>query len=161
MIIVTDSSPLISFALIKRLDLLPKVFKEIYIPKAVYDEIIIWNRPYSTLLKKFAVKENKIKYVKNKPAVNLLRKDLDLGEAEAIALALELNIKNILIDEHKGRKIAASNGLFVVGTIGVLLKAKKEGYIVSVKSLLDELINNKIRISRNLYIKALELAGEK
>ena len=68
---------------------------------------------------------------------------------------------DILIDEHKGRKIARSNGLYAIGTISVLIKGKKEGYINAIKPFLDNLIKNKIRISKNLYLKALDLASEK
>ena len=111
MIIVADSSPLISFAILNKL--------------------------------------------------NLLSNDLDLGESEAIVLALENNIEDILIDEHKGRKIARTNGLHPIGTIGVLIQAKKLHLIQEVKPLIDKLIKNKIRISNQLYQKALELANER
>lgn len=157
--IVADSSPLISFAIIEKLDILPRLFTNIYIPKAVYNEMIIWDKPYSTMLKLFS--EGRIKFVQNRLAVDMLRDDLDLGEAEGIVLALENNVNNILIDEHKGRKIARSKGISPIGTIGILIQAKKEGYIPAVKPNLDKLINKKIRISTGLYQSALDLAGEK
>lgn len=158
MIIVSDSSPIISFAIIEKLDVLLKVFTDIFIPKAVYDEITTRNKPYSKILRDFV--EDRVKYVNNRLAVEMLNADLDLGEAEVIVLALEQNVKNILIDDYKGRRIARSNDLFPIGTIGVLLQAKKEGFINSVKPLLDTLIRNKIRISKSLYSEALFLARE-
>ena len=54
MLIVADSSPLISFAIIDKLDILPKIFTDIYIPKTVYDEIIMWDKPHSKKLEDFA-----------------------------------------------------------------------------------------------------------
>ncbi len=93
-------------------------------------------------------------------ALQLLSKDVDLGEAEAIALALESGIGDILIDDPKGRKIAQLHGLYPTGTIGVLLEAKRLGYINQVKPNLDKLIANRIRIGQSLYQQALNLAGE-
>lgn len=156
--IVTDSSPLISFAIIGKLDYLSEIFADIFIPQAVYNEITRWNKPYSKALEGFS--KNKMKIVQNKLAVNLLRSELDLGEAETIVLALERNIEDILIDDHKGRRIARSKGLSPIGTIGVLIEAKNRGATKAIKLHLDKLIRNKIRISKGLYQKALEVAGE-
>lgn len=156
--IVVDSSPLIAFAILNQLDLLPRIFSEIYIPQTVYDEVSAWSKPHSQKLRKFS--KEKLQTVQNQIAVQLLRKDVDLGEAEAIVLALEKRIENILIDHHKGRKIAQAQGLYPIGSIGVLLQAKKVGFIQEVKPSLDKLIANKIRIGKNLYKRALELAGE-
>ena len=81
MIIVADSSPLISFAITGKLDILSKIFTDIYIPQAVHDEITSWNKPYSKELKEFS--KTRVKIVQNRLAVNMLRSNLDFGEAEA------------------------------------------------------------------------------
>lgn len=159
MIIVADASPLISFAILNKLEILDKIFKDVLIPIAVYKEITKENKKHSDKLNSFA--ENKTKKVKNKLAVKLLQKDLDLGESEAIVLAKENNISDILMDEYKGRKIAKDNGLHPIGTLGVLIQAKKKKLIKKVKPEIDTLIDNHIRISDDLYSTALELAGEK
>ena len=86
---------------------------------------------------------------------------MDIGESEALVLAKENNISDILIDEYKGRRIAKTHGLWPIGTICVLIQAKKKGVIKEVKSELDKLVSNHRRISQNLYEKALLLAGEK
>jgi len=156
--IVTNSSPLIAFAILGRLDLLRLIFTEIYVPQAVFIEVSAEGKAYSPELKAFS--KDKVKSVKNTLAVQLLSKDVDLGEAEAIALALESGIKDVLIDDSKGRKIAALYGLYPIGTIGVLLEAKRLGHIGQVKPHLEKLISNKIRIGKNLYQQALKLAGE-
>ena len=85
----------------------------------------------------------------------------DKGEAEMITLAEEMNAEAVLIDDLKARKIAKLRGLNVIGTIGVLLDAKEKGVIKELKPLLDELIEKRIRIRRELYDHALELANEK
>ena len=158
MIIVSDSSPLISFSLISELDLLSKIFGNIYIPDAVYNEITIPGKPYSQVLNKFAF--GKIKSVQNKLSVSVLSKDIDTGEAEAIVLALENNIKHIIIDEHKGRTVARINGLIPIGSLGILLHAKELKYIKEVKPYLDKLIQVKFRISQSLYRKVIGYANE-
>lgn len=97
MIIVADASPLISFAILNKFDILDKVFYNILIPNAVYDEITQKNKPYTNELKSFA--KDITKEAKNKLAVELLQKDLDFGESEAIVVAKENNISDILMDE--------------------------------------------------------------
>ena len=150
MIIVADSSPLISFAIIGKLNLLSQIFSEIYIPEAVFTEITAWKKPFSRELTVFA--EPHRKAVQNRLAVQVLMNELDEGESEAIILALENEITDILIDEHKGRRIAISNGLHPIGTIGVLLEARHRGLLEKIKPSLDKLIANKVRISVDLYL---------
>lgn len=156
--IVTNSSPLIAFVILDRLEWLPLLFSEVCIPPQVLTEISIWSKPYSQMLKAFA--QDKVKPIQNQIAVNLLTKDIDLGEAEAMVLALENGIENILIDDFKGRKLAQLNGLHPIGTVGALLQAKQGGYLNQIKPALDKLIIHKIRIGKNLYQQALQLSGE-
>jgi len=159
MIIVSDSSPLISLAILNRLTILDQLFDKIYVPTAVYNEVVRRDKPHFQELNRFSV--DRVKQIQNQFAVQLLLKDLDIGESEAIVLAKENNISDILIDEYKGRKIAIAHGLSPIGTIGVLVQAKKKGLIKELKPELDSLIANRRRISPNLYMKALGLAGEK
>ncbi|WP_446012094.1 DUF3368 domain-containing protein [Candidatus Electrothrix sp.] len=158
MIIVSDSSPLISLAILRKLDLLEQFFDEIWIPRAVYHELTKKGKPYFDDLKQFSI--NRVKDVQNELAVSLLLKELDIGEAEAIVLALENNITDLLIDEYRGRRLAAAHGLSVIGTVGILLQAKKKKLIKEVKPELEKLIRNHRRISEKLYRKALELSEE-
>lgn len=152
--IVADSSPLIAFAILGRLDLLSLIFNDIYIPQAVSNEIAAPGKPHAQKLKEFS--EGKIKVVQNQLAVMLLANEIDPGEAETIALALETKIEDVLIDDARARKAAQRNNLHTIGTIGVLLQAKRLGYVPS----LDKLISEKIRIGNKLYTQALVLAGE-
>ena len=159
MIIVSDSSPMTSLAILNKLNILDRIFDEIYIPNAVYEEITQQNKPHSKELKNFDT--NRVKQIQNQLAVQLLEKNLDTGESEAIVLAKENSISDILIDEYKGRRIAKAHGLSPIGTIGVLVQAKKKRVIKEVKPELDKLVTNHRRISQELYKKALDLAGEK
>lgn len=156
--IIADSSPLISLAILDQLELLSLLFSELYIPEAVFSEISRPGKPHSAGLRAFAA--TKIKAVNNRIAVKLLHEDVDLGEAEVIALAIEQSVADVLIDDAKGRKLAQANGLHPIGTIGVLLQAKVAGQLAEVKPCLDKLLLHEIRIGRGLYDRALELAGE-
>jgi len=158
MIIVANSSPLISLAILSRLDLLTELFDEIYIPQAVFIEITESEKPYSEILTHFG--KSRVRSIQNTVALSILSHELDCGEAEAIVLALEKDVENILMDEHKGRNIAIANGLHPIGTIGVLLQAKKRDLIKKVKPCLDTLIENNIYISKALYSSSLKVAGE-
>ena len=159
MIIVADSSPLISLAILNKLNILDKIFDKIYIPTAVYNEIVQQNKPYFNELRDFSI--NRIRPIQNQLAVQILQKELDIGESEAIVLAIEKSVPNILIDEYKGRKVAQINELLPIGSIGVLLQAKKKGIVTEIKPELNKLIVNHRRIAQKLYDKALELADEK
>jgi len=152
--IVSNSSPLIALAKIGMLDVLSGVV----IPKAVFDEITKPEKEYVKELYEWG--KDKIIEVKNRKAVEYLELMIDGGEAETIVLAEELNADAVLIDDLKARKIATLRGLNIIGTIGVLLNAKERGFINEVKPLLEELMKRKIRISKELYNHALELAHE-
>ena len=91
----------------------------------------------------------------------MLKHDLDHGEAEAIALAKEIKADLILLDERAARKIAKSLSLKILGTVGVLIKAKQTENIDSLKVVLDVLRNQaQFRISDSLYELALQSVGE-
>jgi uncharacterized protein len=158
MIVISDSSPLISLAILDKLYLLEKFFKDGYFPNSFYIEVTKEDKPHSTTLKTFL--NDKIKRISNKLAVEVLLSDIGLGEAEAIVLALELQPAVVLIDDLKARKFAQFKGLQIIGTMGILLQAKKNNIINKVKPLLDELLLNKIRISNKIINITLQTAGE-
>lgn len=87
-------------------------------------------------------------------------KGLGKSEVEATALALELNADWLLMDDLSGRREAIRIGLTVMGTVGVLIRAKQESLIEQLEPLLDELGAAGFRFSRNLRLFALQLAGE-
>jgi len=86
---------------------------------------------------------------------------LDLGESEAIALAEEISASQLLIDERAARKVAMARKLALIGTVGILLLAKRRGLLDSVKDVLDEMQAQGMRISERLYVQVLTLAQEK
>ena len=158
MVIVSDSSPLISLSIISKLDLLVEIFKDYIIPEEVYNEVTIGNKPFASILAKQL--KNHVKKIKNITAMQVLTMDIDPGEAAAIILALENNIKLILIDDARARKVATHNNLTPIGTLGLLIKAKEKKLIKEVKGYLDQLISNNIHIGDSLYKDVLDIAHE-
>ena len=158
MIIIADSSPLISLAIIDMLELLEYYFDEVYVPYAVYKEVSVYDKPFSEKLKQYL--ENKVLTVENIHMVSILNERIDLGEAEAITLAFEKKADLILLDDSKARKTARRNDLSVIGTLGLLLEAKKEGKIGNLKQFIQIFSDNDIRLSEKLIKDILIEAGE-
>ncbi|CCI21527.1 conserved hypothetical protein [Microcystis aeruginosa PCC 9808] len=93
--------------------------------------------------------------------IEALADELDKGEAEAIALALELGADQVLIDERRGRRIAARLNLRYTGILGILVEAKNRGLISEVKPLLDALINQAgFWVAAPLYSSVLQIVDE-
>jgi predicted nucleic acid-binding protein len=142
--IISDSTTLIVLFDLNRLDLLSNIFTRIIIPDAVYKEISVKS---SIVLPSFI----KVQQVKECEVLELLKNLLDLGESEAIALALELNLP-LIIDEKKGRKIALREGIKIIGLLGIVyLNIKKETITQKeAKAFLDDAIAHGYRISTQL-----------
>ena len=151
-LIISDSTTIITLLNINRLDVLKNIFSLVYIPKKVYDEIVIEEK--ITLNKNFFV----VKEINDKNLYTLLTKSLDAGESEAIVLAKEMNL-SLIIDEKKGRKIASNLGINIFGFVGLLvLNYKKE--MLTKEDTLDIFYKAKeqgFRVSNNLENEFLEL----
>ena len=158
MLIISDASPLIALAACNKLDLLDKLFEQVRIPQAVFNELAIPDKPNAINIIEWA--KDKVFPIKNKTVIKALSLNLDPGEAEAMALYWEISADFLLIDEKKGRIIANRNGIKTVGTIGILLLSKQKGFITSVKPLLDLLIQNGFHISDIFYRQILDKTGE-
>jgi len=158
MIIVCDSSPLIALSTIDSLCLLDGLFKDVFVPLSVFNELTVDNKPEAARISDWSL--DKIVSTTNLQLMHSFNLMLDMGESEAMALYFEKNADFLLIDEKKGRKIATYNKINVVGSLGILLMSKQKGLISSIKPLLNRLQQSNIRISDALYLKTLELAGE-
>lgn len=102
-----------------------------------------------------------IKPVQNQELVNELRNRVNVGEAEAIALAVEIQANRLIIDERLGRQAATDLGLRITGILGVLLIAKRQNLITAVKPIMDDLRTQaSFRISSQLYTDVLNAADE-
>ena len=142
--IISDSTTLIILFDLNRIELLSNLFPKIIIPLAVYEEITIKK---SLVLPEFI----SVQEPKECEILETLKLILDLGESEAIALALELDSK-LIIDEKKGRKIAMRQGLEIIGLLGIVYLNVKKGFLSKeeAKLFLDEAVNHGYRISQGL-----------
>lgn len=142
--IIADASCLIVLQNIQELSLLQKLFDEVFITEEVKKE-------YGIDLPKWI----KVKEVQNKIQQNALNLILDVGEASSIALSLETGNSLLIIDEKKGRRIAQELGLKIIGTLGIILRARERGLVDSIENLLEKLENADFRISQSLKAKIL------
>lgn len=156
--VVSNTSPILNLAIVDQLELLRQQFSEVLIPRAVVDELKVdEERPGSYVIRE-AISSGwiRVQEVSNESIVQLLKQTLDRGEAEAIALAVEIKADWTILDEREGRKIAKSLGLKVTGILGVLLRAKQLGGLKSLQPVIDDLINKAgFRISPELLAQIL------
>jgi predicted nucleic acid-binding protein len=161
MIFVSNASPLVNLARIGRLELLQELFGEVCLPDAVWAEVVVAGegQPGARLLAQARWVARR--QVQNHSLVQVLRQELDAGEAEAIVLALELKADLLLMDERLGRETAQHLGLKPIGVIGVLIEAKRRGVLPEVRPLLDTLRDQAgFRVSERLYARVLVDIGE-
>jgi hypothetical protein len=92
--------------------------------------------------------------------VDVLLDELDLGEAETIVLAREMNADWVLMDERKGRRKLTQLGLKKIGTVGLLLKAKQEGLLPAIRPELEELRQRGFSVSQSVMDAVLRQANE-
>jgi len=90
----------------------------------------------------------------------LLLNSLDTGEAAVIQLALREGIDKVAIDETAGRRVARLSGLALTGSLGILLRAKKEGLLPSLKTAIAAMQRQRIWLSESIIVFALKQAGE-
>jgi len=145
---VTNSTCLIALERIGQLGLLRQVFVALFIPPAVQTEFGV------------SVDWLIVKPVSGTGIVTALKTQLDEGEAQAIALAMESGDVFVVLDDKKARSIAKRMGLRVMGTIGILLRAKRKGAITKLKPLLNSLREVGFYMTDALYQEALRIAGE-
>ncbi|BAY44256.1 hypothetical protein SAMD00079811_18520 [Scytonema sp. HK-05] len=164
MIVVSDTSPITNLAAIGQLDLLQQLYGSIVIPLAVYNEMVAVGKVVPG-----AVEVQTLSWIQTQTVADAQKVmdiqtnqgNIDLGEAEAIILALELRADLLLMDERRGRALAMNYGLSVTGLLGVLLQAKRNSFIPSVKSVLNQLIEQAdFRVSSQLYEAILQAADE-
>jgi predicted nucleic acid-binding protein len=159
-VIVINTGPIIALiAATGNLDVLEKLFDRVIVTQEVKNEICYHGESG------FGVAEflnaNFLTIIKE--PVNLsamLKNSLDRGEASVIQYAINNNIDTVCIDEVAGRRIARLNELKLTGSIGVLIRAKKEGIINSLREALLNMKNQGVFISKNLIERAITLAEE-
>lgn len=160
-IVISNSSPLINLAIIGRLYLLKIIWGKIYVPEAVWKEVVIDGEDKEEVVE---IKKSDwiiVEKVKNRNLIPLLLQNLDKGEAEAIALAVEKQADIILLDETDAREAADIYKLEKTGVLGILLLAKLKGEIPNLKPEIEKLkIKANFRLKESLVQRVLKEAGE-
>ena len=161
MLVVSDTTPIISLLKIDKLSLLPEMFEEILVPEAVYKELTA-NSAFEEEAKIISHSSFiKIREVSNMDNVQILQRatGLDKGESEAIILADEVDADLLLMDENQGRNVAKRMGINITGTIGILINAYQSGLLnrESVLSCIGDLKNSRRFISDALYDELLQI----
>ncbi len=149
-IIISDTSCLIILTKIGELDLLRQLYNTVTITQDILLE-------YGEDLPDWIL----VQQPKDHYRQQLLEMQVDIGEASAIALALETADNIVILDDWKARKVAERLGLSVTGTLGVIIKARNTGIIPSIKPYLDKIRETNFRISEELEQIALKEANEK
>lgn len=160
--VVADAGPLIALARTGHLDLLRRLYGCVAIPAAVESELTIGSdRPGArTLEGALEAGWLRVDAVSDGGVLQDLFLLLGPGEAEAITLAAQRQARFLLIDDARGRRIARSRGLPVVGVAGVLLAAKSSREVKAVGPILQELSDAGYRLAPLLVAKVLAAAGE-
>lgn len=154
--VITNTSPLLLLAKIRRLDLLRQLFDEILIAGAVYEEINAKlaheTKEINVLIqtKALHLRIARADIVKNLPV------DLGKGERETIALAIETNADLVIMDDQEGRRLACKQGLSITGTIGILIEARERKLIAAIRQEMDHLIEAGMWLNEDFYHRILQ-----
>ncbi len=152
--IVSDATTIITLVGIGRMDILTNIFDRVYLPQSVYEEILAGD-DIEIDMDFFLIKQ-----VKDQKLLKVLSASLDIGESEAIALAVEMGL-GLIIDEKKGRKVALGLNLDIFGLIGLIVLNHKKGFI-TIDDALDVFLaakNRDFRVSAQLENMLMELLG--
>jgi len=148
-IVVSDTSCLIALSKIQHLELLYKLYEDVFTTSLVIQE---FGEELPEWIKQIDPKDIQKQH--------LLELQIDKGEASAINLALEISAELVILDDFKARKVAQRLKLNITGTLGIIIKAKKTDLIKSIKPILKKLQDTNFRISDQLIHEALLQANE-
>lgn len=159
--VIVNTTPLIALCHVGHLDILKKLYGEISIPSAVYLEL---SEKEKSICKKevdASLDWIHVEKIENQMAKSMFKTQLHDGEVEVMILAKEKNADIVIIDDANAKKHAKYLKLSVTGTLGVLIKAKRQGYIRELKPVIQEMIDKNIYISEKLMRLCLEQVDEK
>jgi len=158
--VVSDASPLINLAAIGHLDLLRALYGTVCIPNAVHREVTRFEeQPGADAVQ--SLEWVKAQSCPRPDLATALSEDLDAGEAEAIALAVESDSPLLIMDEQHGRTRADHFEIPCIGVIGVFIEAKDNEHIQAVRPYLDALQEDAgFHIDDQLYRRVLGDEGE-
>lgn len=152
--VVSNTTTLIAFLGLGKLSILKELFGKLSIPKAVHDEL---HQKTIPPLKEWV----EVIEIKDRRSYGSYRKILGRGESEALCLCQQIGADAILLDDRRARLVASHLSLKALGTLGVLLLAKRKGLIVTVRPEIERLEQEvRFRIAPGLREEVLRTAGE-
>lgn len=157
--VIVNSTPIIALCGIGKLDILRELYREITIPAAVYREVTAVEDSACMQIKNTSGWIH-IESIRDSTEKKMYKAKLHAGEVEVMILAQEQKADLVIIDDNAAKKTAKYLGLTVTGTLGVLLKAKRQGLVQRVDALLAEMRRNGFYIDSRLETLVLEQAGE-
>lgn len=161
MIVVSNTSPLTNLSAIGQFHLLQKLYHQLHIADGVWDELNAFGRQWPGRSEVASAGWIKRYTPQNRSLIITLENELDRGESETIALAIEQNADIVLIDEKEGRREAKRHGLKTTGVLGILLQAKSKGHIDTIQPHLDSLRQQAgFYLADTLYNQVLVIAKE-
>ncbi len=158
--VVVNTTPLIALSHVGQLDVLKRLYGEIIIPEAVYRELSAKEESVCKKAVDSALDWIRVNKIENQMAKVMYKTQLHDGEVEVMILSKEIGADVVIIDDANAKKHAKYLALPVTGTLGVLIKAKQQGYIIELKPILYQMVQNGIYISQKLIDMCLEQVGE-
>ncbi len=155
--VISNTSPLIKLAAVGHLELLGDLFGTIWIPALVAEEFLAGATPADPDIR--SLPWLRIQAVTADPTIST-QAQLGAGEAAARSMALQHQARLIILDDLAARRFAQQRGLPVIGTLGVLLEARRSNLIPAVRPIVDAMIAQGRRISPTLRAEILRAAGE-
>lgn len=156
--VIVNNTPLVALWTLRRLDLLRDLYGEVLTPTAVHGEFLAVEQVQRRTILAAAT------WIRPAALDDIRRADtfvgIGRGEAEVLALALELHARLVIIDDRRARRFAKRLDIPLTGTLGVMLLAKSRGLVATVQPLIHELQMSGIFFSASLVQSVLELAGE-
>ncbi len=160
MIVASDSGPLIHLSMGGQVDLIPRLFGEVLVPRTVYREVVEDGAglPGSEELRRATW----ARVVDVDPASieRFAREHLDPGETAALALAVQRSAQRLLVDDRQAREVAGRHGIPVMGTLGILLVALRVGAIQRIAPVLEQMKRQGFWLSPTLELDILRRADE-
>lgn len=157
--VIVNSTPLIVLCGIGKLNILKEMYEEIIIPSAVFREVTAKDDSACVQIKSAGAWVH-VEQIKDHGEKKMYKAKLHDGEVEVMILAQERNADLVILDDNAAKKTAKYLGLTVTGTLGVLVKAKRQRIIEEVRPLLSEMRQNGFYVSKTVESMVLEQAGE-
>ena len=158
--LVINTGPLIALAACGRLSLFHGLFQSVLVPETVRHEFQRGSSKPAQEVSETEVPDWMEVRTLESPSSLLLSTYLDAGEADVISLAVERKIRWVAVYEKRGRRVARLFGLSVIGSVGILLRAKREGLIDAVRPSMETMKQAGIWMSAQLWERAIRAAGE-